>query len=137
MDSNKAAKLLREILRDVEHADGVARTDDFAGLRQVDAKVRDARMIIEALPGFGERLARDMKSDADFDKNSRRVRLEALATYCRSALRLLSVGAIPKGPKKLVRAPRGLSKITAVMPDLDRIIQDRWLEAQKCQHAGA
>ena len=36
-----------------------------------------------------------------------------------------------------MKAPRDITKITAVMPDLDRVIQDRWLEAQKCQHAGA
>lgn len=137
MESKQAAMLLRRILASVENPDGSARTDDHAGLRQVDARVREARMIIGELPGFGERLARDMDADPDFEKNSRRVRLEALANYCRSALRMLDAGVIPSGKKRLVRAPKALSSLTSVMPDLDRVIRDRWLEAQKCQHAGA
>lgn len=137
MDKARAAVLLRGILAAVETPNGVARTDEFQGLRQVDAKVREARMIIGDLPGFGERLAADMAADPDFEANSRRVRLEALGGYCHSVLRLFEAGAIPSGKKTLVKAPKSLSKITSVMPDLGAIIQDRWLEAQKCQHAGA
>ena len=108
MKPNQAEELIKGILHDIEDANGRARTSDYLGLRQVDAKVRDSRMIIESLPGFGVRLARDMEFDPDFRMNSRRVRLEALAGYCRSALRLLSVGAISdNGKKQLVRLPKG------------------------------
>ncbi len=137
MDAKQARTLLKQNLAAIEGPGRVARTDEFAGLRQVDAKVRDVRMVIGALPGFGESLAREMAADLDFEANSRRVRLEALANYCRTALQLLDAGVIPSGKKQLIRAPKDLAKITGVMPDLNGIIQERWLEAQKCQHAGA
>ena len=132
-------RLLGEILREIADATGAARTNDFRGLRQVDQKTREARMIIGSLPGFGESLARDMKEDSDFRANSRRVRLEALAGYCRTSLRLLAAGAIPTADKKptIVKAPSKIGKLTTIMPDLRGVIEDRWLEAQKCQYAGA
>ena len=138
MKPQQAKELITRILDDIEDPNGAARTDDFLGLRQVDAKVREASMVIESLPGFGKRLARDMEADPDFEKNSRRVRLEALAGYCRSALRLLRVGAMSStGKKKLLKAPKDLAKLTAIIPDLHDVIHDRWYEAQKCQHAQA
>ena len=139
MQPEQAQKLLRAILREIADATGAARVDDFRGLRQVGAKTREARMIIRSLPGVGESLARDMDEDADFSMNSRRVRLEALAGYCRTALRLLAAGAIQTADKKptIVRAPPSIAKLTTVMPDLQDVIEDRWLEAQKCQYAGA
>ena len=77
-----------------------------------------------------------MSADKDFEANSRRVRLEALAGYCRSALQFLDAGVVKADKKKLYLAP-DVSRLTAVVPDLESIIKDRWLEAQKCQHAGA
>ncbi len=96
-------------------------------------------MIIQSLSGVGESLAREMDEDSDFSMNSRRVRLEALAGYCRTALRLLAAGAIQTAGKKpkIVRAPANIATLTTIMPDLQGVIEDRWLEAQKCQHAGA
>lgn len=139
MQPEQARKLLRGILREISDGRGVARTDDFRGLRQVDAKTREARMIIQSLSGVGESLAREMDEDSDFSMNSRRVRLEALAGYCRTALRLLAAGAIQTAGKKpkIVRAPANIATLTTIMPDLQGVIEDRWLEAQKCQHAGA
>ena len=139
MQPEQARKLLRGILREISDGRGVARVDDFRGLRQVDAKTREARMIIQSLSGVGESLARQMDEDSDFSMNSRRVRLEALAGYCHTALRLLDAGAIQTAGEKrrIVRAPANIATLTAVMPDLQGVIEDRWLEAQKCQYAGA
>ena len=139
MQPEQAQKFLRGILRDIADAAGAARVDEFRGLRQVDAKTREARMVIRSLPGVGESLAREMDEDSDFSMNSRRVRLEALAGYCRTALSLLAAGAIQTASKKpqIVRAPPDIAKLTTVMPDLHGVIEDRWLEAQKCQHAKA
>ena len=136
VDQQKARRLLQELLSSTAYADGRARVDDYAGLRQVDAKVRDGRMVIASLPGFGERLAQEMEQDDDFSANSRRVRLEALANYCESALQFLDAGVMTKTKKTLYRAP-DVSQLTQVLPELDRIIKDRWLEAQKCEHAEA
>ena len=38
--------------------------------------------------------------------------------------------------KQIFKGP-DLRRITQIMPDLEPIIQARWLEAQRCQHAGA
>ena len=139
MQPTQAQELLRNVLLDIADAAGAARVDAFRGLRQVDAKTREARLIIGSLPTIGEGLAREMKVDSDFHMNSRRVRLEALAGYCRTALRFLDAGVVQTAGKKprIVRAPASIAKITNVMPELQDVIEDRWLEAQKCQYAGA
>ncbi len=80
-------------------------------------------------------LVEEMESDSDFEANSRRVRLEALANYCRTALKFFDTGAI-QTKKQLFKGP-DLTKITQIMPELEDIIQARWLEAQQCQHSGA
>jgi hypothetical protein len=134
MDLTTARKLLEEILADVSVTQD-SLENQFPTLRDVDAKAREARMVIKALPGPGERLFEEMVQDPDFEKQSRRVRLEAISNYCQTALRLMDKGAV--SPRRtLVKAP-DVSKLTIVLPDLDSIIQERWLEAQKCQYAGA
>lgn len=80
-------------------------------------------------------LAEEMEGDSDFEANSRRVRLEALANYCRTAIKFFDTGVITQ-KKQLFKGP-DLSRITSVMPDLEPIIQARWIEAQRCQHARA
>ena len=136
MDQDTARKLLSQIHGEIADAGGAARTDDFTGLRQVDAKVREVKMILAEVPTSGfERLLASMDEDHDFEQMSRRVRLEALATYVKSALTLLGSGAISTR-KRITRAP-DVSRITATMPGLKEIVDERWLEAQKCQHVGA
>ena len=99
----------------------------------MDAKTREAKMILRDAGATA--LVEEMERDSDFQANSRRVRLEALANYCRTALKFFDTGALHQ-QKQLFEGP-DLTKITHVMPDLEAIIQARWLEAQRCQHAGA
>lgn len=138
MNPEQARTLIGRILTDIEDPTGVARVTSFRTLRHVDAKIRETKMIAGALSGVGESLAHEMDADPDFDMNSRRVRLEALAGYCRTVLGFLDAGAIQRrGRQKIVRAPRDIARLTAGVPDLDGVISERWLEAQKCQHANA
>lgn len=132
VDSTRAKALLKSIIQEVADDTGAARTDSFSGLRAVDAKVLEAKMILR---GAAPSVLAEMDKDSDFAANSRRVRLEALANYCRLALRFLETGAI-QAKKQIFRGP-DLSAITGIMPTLEPIIQARWLEAQRCQHAGA
>lgn len=136
MDQDTARNLLANIRSAITDSRGGARTADFSGLRQVDAKIREVKMILANVPASEfERLLASMDADADFSANSRRVRLEALSTYVSSALTLLGSGAVST-KKRITRAP-DVSRIVATMPGLKEVIDDRWLEAQKCQHAGA
>lgn len=90
-------------------------------------------MVLKEADAIG--LLEAMQRDEDFEANSRRVRLEALANYCSTALRFLDGGAFqPK--KRLYRAP-DLTALAGILPNLEPVIRDRWLEAQKCQHASA
>ena len=136
MTVTQSKKLLDDLLKSIANPDGSSRIDAYPGLRQVDAKVREGRMVIAGLPGPGAQLAEQMLADPDFEVNSRRVRLEALAGYTRSALRFVDAGLTRDEKKKLYKAP-DMSKLTHVMPALGPVIADRWLEAQKCVHAGA
>ncbi len=136
MDSQQALALLKGIQAEIEFSPGVARTDDFGGLRVVDAKVKETRMILSGVNGLPESFVKDMDSDANFEANSRRVRLETLAEYIRSAVKFLEAGGVTK-PKKQIIAPPDYSKITQIMPGLQEVIDSRWREAQRCQHVKA
>ncbi|MCH7879034.1 MAG: hypothetical protein IH914_06960 [candidate division Zixibacteria bacterium] len=136
METNIARNLLTNIRDEILNDQGTARTDEFSSLRAVDAKVREVQMILAEVPTSGfSKTMESMQSDADFTANSRRVRLEALGNYVKSALRLLGSGAITS-KKQITRAP-DVSSITICMPGLKEVIDDRWLECQKCQHVGA
>jgi hypothetical protein len=136
MDSQQALSLLKGLQGEIEFSPGVARTDDFGGLRVVDAKVKEARMILSGVNGLPDSLVNDMDSDSNFEANSRRVRLETLAEYIRSAIKFLSMGGVSK-PKKQILAPPNYIKITQIMPGLQEVIDSRWREAQRCQHVQA
>jgi hypothetical protein len=109
---------------------------DYSGLREVDAKVREVRMILESVDGLPGSLLKSMSNDLDFQANSRRVRLEALAGYIKSALKFVDTGAFHK-PKKQIHAPPDLSSLTSSVPGLKEEIDKRWREAQKCVHIAA
>lgn len=136
MESQQALKFLKGIQIEIEFSPGVARTEDFGGLRAVDAKVKEARMIISGVSGLPDSLLKDMDVDGNFEVNSRRVRLETLAEYIRSAIKFLEAGGVNK-PKKQILAPPDYSKITQIMPGLQQVIDGRWKEAQRCQHVQA
>jgi hypothetical protein len=135
MEKNK--QLIQKLLNEIALVNGSAAIDKFDSLRAVDAKVREFRLLLDALPESANSLKKTFQDDLgmDFAVNSRRVRLEALAHYCRTALKFLD-GGIIESAKPILNAP-SLTKLTKINPHLDKIIQDRWVEAQKCQNAGA
>lgn len=133
LDHAKAKILISGLLKEISSDAGLALTEQFSGLRAVDAKVREGKMVLRDA-GINA-LVEAMERDSDFEANSRRVRLEALANYCRTALKFFDTGAVEQD-KQIFKGPN-LTRITQIMPDLEPIIQARWLEAQRCQHAGA
>ncbi|MCG7929500.1 MAG: hypothetical protein N0E44_05545 [Candidatus Thiodiazotropha lotti] len=133
MEPTQAIKLLNGVLSEVESSPGIARTDDFYGLRAVDAKVKEARMILSGVNGLPDTLVKDMDSDSNFEANSRRVRLETLAEYVRSALKFLNAGGVTKPKNQIYPAP-DVSNLTSTLPHLKESIDRRWKEAQKCQY---
>lgn len=136
MDKSQALNLLKGVLAEILDTKGFAKTDDFSGLREVDAKVREARMVLENIDDLPKSLLDSMSNDIDFQANSRRVRLEALAGYIKSAIKFTDTGAFEK-PKKLIHAPPDISPLTSSMPGLTEEINRRWREAQKCVHVEA
>ena len=136
MDKGQALQLLKSALAEIADGRGFARTDDFSGLRKVDAKVREVRMILEGIDGLPTALLDSMSNNLDFQANSRRVRLEALAGYVKSAIKFTGTGAFEK-PKKVIHSPPDFSALTSSMPGLTEEINRRWREAQKCFHVEA
>jgi hypothetical protein len=132
---HKDIQIIRRILDDVQTVNGQVALAEFNSLRDVDAKVRELRLIIERLPESASLLKQSFEKDEDFKANSRRVRLEALANYCRTILRFLENGIIE--PAKVIMKSPDLTGLTVVNPALETIIQNRWREAQICQNAGA
>lgn len=136
MDRAHALQLLRSALTEITISGGLAATDRFNSLREVDAKHREVRMTLESAEGLPASLLTNMAADQDFQANSRRVRLEALAGYIRSAVKFLDTGAFEK-PKKQIYAPPDLQQLTHALPGLKEEIERRWREAQRCVHAEA
>jgi hypothetical protein len=131
IEGSRAKELISTILKEVSMRGGYVRLDDFASLRDVDAKVREFKIILrDANAGP---LLEEIERDPDFSANSRRVRLEALSNYCRTALKFFDDGIIQQ-EKRISPAPT-LTKLTHNMPELEAVLQQRWLEAQKCQRA--
>jgi len=133
LDQAQARRMLTSILGDISNPDGTAKTESFLSLRAVDAKVREAKMILQ--DSGSSSLVEALNGDTDLEANSRRVRLEALASLCRTAIKFLDGGALTS-QKRVLPGPN-LTNITSVMPDLESIIQARWKEAQRCQFARA
>lgn len=136
MDKAQAVKLLQGILAEITMPDGSAATERFSGLRDVDGKVREARMILEGLDGISATLLTSMADDIDFQANSRRIRLESLARYITSALKFANTGAFEK-PKKIIHAPPDFTRLTSTVPGLKEELEKRWREAQRCAHVEA
>jgi hypothetical protein len=93
-------------------------------------------MILEGVNGLPESLLSSMSSDVDFQANSRRVRLEALAGYVRSALKFIDTGAFEK-PEKVIYSPPDFTRLTSSVPGLKEELDRRWREAQRCVHVEA
>jgi len=128
-----ANKLIRQVLGEIQEGSGAAATERFSGLRAVDAKVREVKLVLTE--AGAQPLVAEMEKDPDFSANSRRVRLEALANYCATALRFFETGTA-KPVKRLFTGP-DLRRLTAPLDGLEEVVQQRWLEAQRCQHANA
>jgi hypothetical protein len=136
MDKAQAVKLLQVILGEITTRDGLAALDRFNSLRDVDAKTREVRMVLDGLTGIPPALLSSMTDDIDFQANSRRIRLETLARYISSALKFASTGAFEK-PQKIIHAPPDFSRLTATVPGLKEELDKRWREAQRCAHVDA
>jgi hypothetical protein len=136
MDKAQAVKLLQGILAEITMSDGSAATDRFSGLRDVDGKARETRMVLEGLDGIPPTLLSSMIDDIDFQANSRRIRLETLARYINSALKFANTGAFEK-PKKIIHAPPDFARLTTTVQGLKEELEKRWREAQRCAHVEA
>jgi hypothetical protein len=133
MDRDKAKTMIRKLLAEIQDPLGRVDTDRFSGLRDVDAKVREFKLLLEGIDAIPPSLLQNLAKDPDFSANSRRVRLEALANYAKTAINFLDSGVFE--PKKIVRPAPDLSRLTAIMPNLENAISSRWLEAQRCQQS--
>lgn len=131
-DADRAKQFISRVLDDMAGSEEELETR-FPNLRAVYAKVREVKLALAEVNA--PQLLAAIESDEGFTAKSRRVRLEQLTHHCKMALRFLDGGM---GPQRqiLVRAP-DMTKLTAVIPELDAVIRERWLEAQKCQHAKA
>lgn len=136
MDAKKGLELLKGLLSEIVGQSGAVRLERFSSLREVEVKIREARIILGGLSDLPAELLKAMDQDLDFQVNSRRVRLEALAGYIRNAIKFSDTGAFEK-PKKIIHSPPSFSRLTAQMPGLTEELEKRWREAQKCVHVGA
>ena len=76
MDKNDAKIFIKKILSEIRDPNGVASVDRFSGLRQVDSKIREVKIVLGSVTEIPSSLIENMDSDIDFGANSRRVRLD-------------------------------------------------------------
>ena len=103
METNQGLLLLSAILKEISLSDGRSATEKFSSLREVDAKAREVKIILDGLENLPPTLITTFENDIDFQANSRRVRLEALAGYVKSAIKFLDTGAFEKPKKSYTR----------------------------------
>lgn len=132
MNKYDAKIFIIKILSEIRDSDGFALVDDFSGLRQVDSKIREFKIALKSINDIPSSLINNMDLDGDFEANSRRVRLEALANYCDNALTFLNTN-VSKQKVTISKIP-DISELTKLLPDLDNALSKRWLDAQKCSH---
>ena len=101
MSNHQALNLLKGLLSEILLPTGLAAVEKFSSLRDVDAKIREAKHIFEALEGLPTSFIDDMLKNVDFEAQSRRVRLEALACYIKSAIKFVESGALVKLKKEI------------------------------------
>lgn len=135
MDNEKAKIILKNILKNISYSTSSEVLERFSSLRDVDAKVKEVKMVLDSLQGRANQVLNEMEKDEDFKANSRRVRLEALTNYCKIAINFLDTGLIEQ--EKPVIRPPDFSRLTSTVPALEEIIHERWIEAQKCKNIGA
>lgn len=133
MSNPQALNLLKGVLSEILLPTGLVATEKFSSLREVDAKTREAKHIFQAVDGLPTSFIDEMSKNVDFEAQSRRVRLEALAGYIKSAIKFVESGALSK-TKKEIYAPPNVSRLTTTLPTLQASIERRWREAQKCVH---
>jgi hypothetical protein len=136
IQKSQALNLLKTALSEIVLPDGSAATDRFTGLRDVDQKVREVRMVLDGVEGIPPSLLMELSNDIDFQANSRRIRLEALSGYIRSAVKFLDMGTFEK-QENAIHAPPDYSRLTSSIPGLKEELDRRWREAQKCVHVQA
>ena len=107
----QVAQHLSELLREIAATDGSPRTDEFPSLRAVDAKVRETKMVLQQAGASTALQA--LERDTDFQANSRRVRLEALANHIRTAQRFIQTGSF-ESKKQPVKGPK-LTALTSII----------------------
>jgi hypothetical protein len=134
MDAQIAKQLLRKLLDQVTDSSNRAAVDRFPSLRDVDSKARESKLLISGVPGIPPKLVEQMETDVDFEANSRRVRLEAIANYCANALTFLDSGVYQPDDRPIFPAP-DLTSLTASMPGLDECLRSRWEESQRNMHS--
>lgn len=134
MDSPAILQMLESVQRELVDESGQAAVEKFGGLRDVDNKAREVRHILGMLPNLPPTFLDEMSHDEAFTAQSRRIRLEALNSYVRSAVKFIQSGVLRK-PEKILVPPPDVTKLTVSLPNLDQTIARRWLEAQRCIHA--
>lgn len=132
MNRQDGIAFLKRIISETTNADGSAAVDSHPTLRHVDSKVREVRVALQSMDGVPKPFLVAFNDDIDFEANSRRVRLEALANYCSNVLRLFDAKVQARKPQ-ITRIP-DISKLAGALPGLEGALARRWLDAQKCVH---
>jgi hypothetical protein len=136
MESEKALQLLKGIIAECTGPSGYVDGEKFSGLREVDAKREETVLILQGVSGLPDGFCQKIQADSNFTANSRRVRAETLVNYIKTAIKFIEAGGVTK-PKKQILAPPNFSRLTSAMPGLEAVIEERWREAQRCQHVEA
>jgi hypothetical protein len=120
-DLKTVRQFLQNILADLVLPNGGTNIERFSSLRDVDAKAREVRTILESVAGQIPDFLSQMNADPDFKANSRRIRLEALANYCRSVVRFIDSGI--GGVERRITKPPDLTHLIGGMADLKRYLR--------------
>lgn len=127
--------LLENFLAELTDSSGQVALQRFADDSALDLKIAEFRTLLAGLSPESRYLVARFERDNALRVGPPQQRARILATYAKTALKLLK-GGIVRSRGMIIPAP-DFSRLTSAMPGLEAILRDRWLEIQTCLNAGA
>lgn len=127
--------LFEAFLAELIDSSGRVAFQRFADGNELDLKIAEFRTLLAGLSPESRHLIARFDRDDALRVGTPEQRVRILATYAKTALKLLKSGIV-RSRGTIVPAP-DFSPLTSAIPGLESILRDRWLEIQTCLNAGA
>ncbi len=129
------AQLFDDLLSDLTDQHGAPQPERFQSEEAFAQKISEYRVLLAGLAAESRYLRKRFEDDPNMASADLAVRVKTLATYCKVTARLLNEGILRS--RGNIAPPPDFDRLTASIPGLSYLIDQRWEEVQVCQNTGA